>query len=55
MNVGFANMQGVALVIPWGKIELYLSIIVLIAIGSNSLPAYTASRIPPAEALKYIG
>lgn len=55
VSVGFANMQGVALVIPWEDIGLYLSIIVLIAIGSGSLPAFLASRIPPAEALRYVG
>jgi len=55
VSVGFANMQGVSLVIPWEEIGLYLSIIVLIAIGSGSLPALVASRIPPAEALRYVG
>ena len=55
VSLGFANMQGVALVIPWEDIALYLSIIVLIAIGSGSLPALVASRIPPAEALRYVG
>ena len=55
VSVGFANMQGVALVIPWGDIGLYLSIIVLIALGAGSLPALVASRIPPAEALRYVG
>jgi ABC-type antimicrobial peptide transport system permease subunit len=55
VSVGFANMQGVALVIPWSDLGLYLSVIVLIAIGSGSLPAFVASRIPPAEALRYVG
>ena len=55
VSVGFANMQGVTLVIPWEEIGLYLSIIVLIALGSGSLPAFVASRIPPAEALRYVG
>ena len=55
VSVGFANMQGVALVIPWEEIGLYLSLIVLIALGSGSLPALVASRIPPAEALRYVG
>jgi ABC-type antimicrobial peptide transport system permease subunit len=55
VSVGFANMQGVSLVIPWEDLGLYLSIIVLIAIGSGSLPAFVASRIPPAEALRYVG
>ncbi|KON34340.1 hypothetical protein AC477_00555 [miscellaneous Crenarchaeota group-1 archaeon SG8-32-1] len=55
VSVGFANMQGVTLVIPWEEIGLYLSIIVLIALGSGALPALVASRIPPAEALRYVG
>jgi len=55
VSMGFANMQGVTLVIPWEEIGLYLSIIVLIALGSGSLPAFVASRIPPAEALRYVG
>jgi len=55
VSLGFANMLGVTLVIPWEEIGLYLSIIVLIALGSGSLPALVASRIPPAEALRYVG
>ncbi len=55
ISVGFANMQDTALVIPWQEIGVYLSIIVLIAIGSGSIPALVASRIPPAEALRYVG
>ncbi|UCC58325.1 MAG: ABC transporter permease, partial [Candidatus Bathyarchaeum sp.] len=55
ISTGFANMQNTALVIPWEEIGLYLSIIVLIALGSGSLPAFAASRIPPAEALRYVG
>ena len=49
VSLGFANMLGVTLVIPWEEIGLYLSIIVLIALGSGSLPALVASRIPPAR------
>jgi len=55
ISVGFANMQDVALVIPWQEIGIYLTIIVFIAIGSGSIPALVASRIPPAEALRYVG
>jgi ABC-type antimicrobial peptide transport system permease subunit len=55
VSMGFANMQSATLVIPWEEIGLYLSIIVLIALGSGSLPALAASRIPPAEALRYVG
>ena len=55
ISIGFANMQSTPLIIPWEEIGLYLSIIVLIALGSGSLPAISASRIPPAEALRYVG
>jgi ABC-type antimicrobial peptide transport system permease subunit len=55
ISVGFANMQGVALIIPWGDIGLYLGIISLIAIVSGAVPGWYASRIPPAEALRYVG
>lgn len=55
VSMGFANMQNTALVIPWEELGLYLSFIVLIAIGAGSIPALVASRIPPAEALRYVG
>ncbi|MCW3997724.1 MAG: FtsX-like permease family protein, partial [Candidatus Bathyarchaeota archaeon] len=55
ISTGFANMQNMVLVIPWDQIGVYLSFIVLIAIGAGSLPAFVASRIPPAEALRYVG
>ena len=55
VSVGFANLQNMPLIIPWEQLGLYLSFIVLIAIGAGSIPAYIASRIPPAEALRYVG
>jgi ABC-type antimicrobial peptide transport system permease subunit len=55
VSLGFANLQGVTLVIPWQQLGLYLSFIVLIALFAGSIPAYVASRIPPAEALRYVG
>jgi len=55
VSVGFANLQGMPLIIPWEQLWLYLAFIVLIAIGAGSIPAYVASRIPPAEALRYVG
>ena len=55
VSMGFANLQGNPLIIPWEQIGIYLSFIVLIAIGAGSIPAYVASRIPPAEALRYVG
>jgi ABC-type antimicrobial peptide transport system permease subunit len=55
VSLGFANLQGMPLIIPWEQLGLYLSFIVFIAIGAGSIPAYMASRIPPAEALRYVG
>ncbi|UCH03073.1 MAG: FtsX-like permease family protein [Candidatus Bathyarchaeota archaeon] len=55
ISTGFANMQNATLIIPWRDIGSYLSIIILIALGSGTLPAIAASRIPPAEALRYVG
>jgi putative ABC transport system permease protein len=55
VSVGFANLLGNPIIIPWEQLGAYLSFIVLIAIGAGSIPAYVASRIPPAEALRYVG
>jgi ABC-type antimicrobial peptide transport system permease subunit len=55
VSLGFANLQNVTLIIPWQQLGLYLSFIVLIALLAGSIPAYIASRIPPAEALRYVG
>jgi ABC-type antimicrobial peptide transport system permease subunit len=55
VSLGFANLQNVTLIIPWQQLVSYLSFIVLIAIFAGSIPAYIASRIPPAEALRYVG
>ncbi|HEX9862781.1 MAG TPA: FtsX-like permease family protein, partial [Candidatus Bathyarchaeia archaeon] len=55
ISVGFANMQGSTLVIPWNDLGVYLGIITLIAIAAGAIPGWFASRIPPAEALRYVG
>jgi putative ABC transport system permease protein len=55
VSLGFANLQNVTLIIPWQQLGTYLSFIVVIAIIAGSIPAYVASRIPPAEALRYVG
>jgi hypothetical protein len=55
ISVGFANMQNVTLVIPWKDIGLYLGFIILIALSVGAIPGWMASRIPPAEALRYVG
>ncbi len=55
ISVGFANMQNATLVIPWNDIGLYLGFITLIALSVGAIPGWLASRIPPAEALRYVG
>jgi len=55
ISVGFANMQGSTLVIPWSDLGVYLGFITLIALAAGAIPGWFASRIPPAEALRYVG
>jgi len=55
ITVGFANMQGATLVIPWNDLGVYLGFITLIALAAGAIPGWFASRIPPAEALRYVG
>jgi ABC-type antimicrobial peptide transport system permease subunit len=55
ISVGFANMQGATLVIPWSDLGVYLGFITLIALAAGAIPGWFASRIPPAEALRYVG
>ena len=55
ISVGFANMQSAALVIPWNDLGVYLGFITLIALAAGAIPGLFASRIPPAEALRYVG
>jgi ABC-type antimicrobial peptide transport system permease subunit len=55
ISVGFANMQSATLVIPWSDLGVYLSLITLIALGAGAVPGWSASRIPPAESLRYVG
>jgi len=55
IGIGFANMQGSALIIPWNDLAVYLGFITLIALAAGAIPGWFASRIPPAEALRYVG
>ncbi|UCG04199.1 MAG: FtsX-like permease family protein [Candidatus Heimdallarchaeota archaeon] len=55
INVGFANMLNVPVVIPWGTIGFYLSLITFIGLLAGAIPGWVASRIPAAEALRYVG
>jgi ABC-type antimicrobial peptide transport system permease subunit len=55
VNMGFANMMDVPVVIPWGTLGAYLSLITLIGLLAGAIPGLVASRIPAAEALRYVG
>ncbi|PVX23473.1 MAG: hypothetical protein CW691_10505 [Candidatus Bathyarchaeum sp.] len=55
ISVGFANMQNATLIIPWNDLGVYLGFITLIALAAGAIPGWFASRIPPAEALRYVG
>ena len=45
ISIGFANMQGATLIIPWNELGVYLGFITLIALGAGAIPGYFASRI----------
>jgi ABC-type antimicrobial peptide transport system permease subunit len=55
VNIGFANMQDAQLAVPWERIALYLGLITFIAFVAGAWPGWVASRIPPSEALRYVG
>ena len=55
INIGFANMQGVSLVIPWGELMSYLTFITVVALLAGAIPGWVASRRPAAESLRYVG
>lgn len=55
INVGFANMLDVPVVIPWNTLGAYLSLITAIGLLAGAIPGLVASRIPAAESLRYVG
>ena len=55
VNVGFANMLNAPTIIPWETLSLYLSFIIFIGLFTGAIPGWIASKIPPAEALRYVG
>ncbi|MHA2175152.1 MAG: ABC transporter permease [Candidatus Hodarchaeales archaeon] len=55
INIGFANMLDVTAVIPWNTITFYVSLITMIGLIAGAIPGWAASRIPAAEALRYVG
>ena len=55
INVGFSSLSDAPLVIPWDTILIYLAFIASVAFLAGAIPGWTASRIPPSEALRYVG
>ncbi|MHA1331885.1 MAG: ABC transporter permease, partial [Candidatus Hodarchaeales archaeon] len=55
INLGFSNLMGSSIVIPVQTITVYLAFIIAVAFISGAIPGWTASRIPPSEALRYVG
>jgi len=48
-------MMDAPAVIPWGTISAYLFFITFIGFLAGAIPGWVASRIPAAEALRYVG
>ncbi|MFV2013879.1 MAG: ABC transporter permease, partial [Candidatus Heimdallarchaeota archaeon] len=55
MNYGFTNIQGGTIAIPVDTIMIYLLFIIFVALLAGAIPGWVASKIPAAEALRYIG
>jgi ABC-type antimicrobial peptide transport system permease subunit len=55
MNYGFTNIHGGVVAIPVDTILLYLSFITVVALLAGAIPGWVASKIPAAEALRYVG
>jgi putative ABC transport system permease protein len=47
------EQQDVALVVPWLNLAVIFTVVYLAALASTLLPAIRASRVYPAEALRY--
>ncbi|MHA2497464.1 MAG: FtsX-like permease family protein, partial [Candidatus Hodarchaeales archaeon] len=50
-----ADIQNIRFVVPWTQVLIYGLIIMGSAFAAAIVPAWTASRIPPSEALQYRG
>jgi putative ABC transport system permease protein len=48
-----ANYGHVPYVVPWANLTLIFSVVMVVALGTTYLPARRASRVYPAEALRY--
>jgi len=47
------GMESVGFDVPWGMLAIIFSVVYLVALGTTLLPAVRASRIYPAQALRY--
>jgi putative ABC transport system permease protein len=47
------SWENLALVVPWGDLVLIFAVVYAVALLATLAPAVRASRIPPAEALRY--
>jgi putative ABC transport system permease protein len=48
-----ASWEDLALVVPWGNLALIFLVVYLVSLAATFAPALRASRIRPAEALRY--
>ena len=48
-----ATWPGVQLVVPWINLAVIFAVVMLVALATTYLPARRASRVYPAEALRY--
>jgi putative ABC transport system permease protein len=47
------SWEQLSLVVPWGDLALVFGVVYAVALLATLVPAIRASRIPPAEALRY--
>ncbi len=47
------SWSGLTLVVPWGNLAVVFAAVLLVALATTFAPALQASRIPPAQALRY--
>ncbi len=47
------SWENLTLVVPWGDLALIFGVVYAVALLATLAPAIRASRIPPAEALRY--
>ncbi|MFN0155971.1 MAG: ABC transporter permease [Gaiella sp.] len=48
-----SSWSGMSLVVPWGTLVVVFAIVLVVALATTLAPALRASRIPPAQALRY--